>query len=150
MPTGPNGWRGWQGAAIDFAVTVSMRDTEALFYALRGNHKASPYHPPREEWQEHTNNKPLRIAYLSASPVGTPVSVEAELALKQTITELSKLGLELTEVTWPFDGREMIESYYVMNGAETSAMFSSMQQSMFRKLTANDMELLSWGLYQVW
>lgn len=148
MPTGPNGWRGWQGAAIDFAVTVSMRDTEGLFYALRGNHKASPYHPPREEWQEHTSNRNFRIAYLSASPVGTPVSVEAELALKQTITELSKLGHELTEVTWPFDGREMIESYYVMNGAETSAMFSGMQQGMSHKLTANDMELLSWGLYQ--
>ena len=27
MPVGPNAWRGWQGAAIDFGLTVSMRDT---------------------------------------------------------------------------------------------------------------------------
>ena len=28
MPLGPNGWRSWQGAAINFALTVSMRDTK--------------------------------------------------------------------------------------------------------------------------
>lgn len=147
MPTGPNGWRGWQGAAVDFAITVSMRDTEALFYALRGNHPASPYHPPRAEWQEHRINRPLKIAYLSASPAGTPVSLEAELAIKHTIDELSQLGHELTEVAWPFDGRELIESYYVMNGAETSAMFAGLQQGLQRKITIDDMELISWGLY---
>lgn len=147
MPTGPNGWRGWQGAAVDFAITVSMRDTEALFYALRGNHPVSPYHPPREEWQEHKINRPLKIAYLSASPAGTPVSLEAELAIKHTINELSQLGHELTEVAWPFDGRELIESYYVMNGAETSAMFAGFQQGLQRKITRDDMELTTWGLY---
>ncbi|WP_262370019.1 amidase family protein, partial [Enterococcus faecium] len=35
MPVGPYAWRGWQGAAIDFGLTVSMRDTEALFYGMR-------------------------------------------------------------------------------------------------------------------
>lgn len=148
MPTGPNGYRGWQGAAVDFAVTVSMRDTETLFYALRGNEKASPYHPPRDEWQEHKIDRPLRIAFVSASPAGTSVSIEAELALKHTMTELGKLGHELTEVAWPFDGRELIKSYYLMNGAETSAMFDGIQKSLSRKLTMNDMELSSWGLYK--
>src|SRR5699024_11736196 len=32
MPLGPDGFRGWQGASIAFALTVSMRDTQALFY----------------------------------------------------------------------------------------------------------------------
>lgn len=148
MPTGPNGYRGWQGAAIDFAVTVSMRDTETLFYAMRGNDKASPYHPPRDEWQVHEKDRPLKIAYLTASPVDTPVSAEAELALAQTATELEKLGHELTEVTWPFNGREVMESYYVMMGAETSGMFDGLQQTLARQLTMNDMELLTWGLYK--
>jgi amidase len=80
--------------------------------------------------------------------VGTPVSVEAELAIKHTISVLSRLGHELTEVAWPFDGRALIESYYVMNGAETSAMFADLQQGLQRKLTIDDMELISWGLYR--
>ncbi len=148
MPTGPNGYRGWQGAAIDFAVTVSMRDTETLFYAMRGNDKASPYHPPQAEWQKHSVNRPLRIAFSSVSPFGTPVSEEAQRALKQTVTVLNNLGHELTEVAWPFDGREVIKSYFLMMGAETSGMFDGIQQSMQRKLTMDDMELLSWGLYK--
>lgn len=147
MPTGPSGYRGWQGAAIDFAVTVSMRDTETLFYAMRGNDKASPYHPPRDEWQPHERSKPLKIAYLTASPINTPVSAEAELALAKTVAALEKLGHEMTEVSWPFDGIEVIKNYYVMLGAETAGMFEGIQQSLPRKLTMDDMELLTWGLY---
>ena len=41
MPVGPEGWRGWQGASIDFALTISMRDTKALFYGLRGSHSGA-------------------------------------------------------------------------------------------------------------
>src|SRR5699024_1557676 len=42
MPLGPDGFRGWQGASIAFALTVSMRDTQALFYAMRGTETAAP------------------------------------------------------------------------------------------------------------
>lgn len=53
MPVGPEGWRGWQGASIDFALTISMRDTKALFYGLRGSHSGAPTKRP---WQngKHT------------------------------------------------------------------------------------------------
>lgn len=53
MPVGPNSWRGWQGAAIDFALTVSMRDTEKLFYTMRSIESAAPYQAPLKEWR-HT------------------------------------------------------------------------------------------------
>lgn len=148
MPTGPNGWRGWQGAAIDFALTVSMRDTASLFYALRGNEKASPYHPPREEWQEHTTNRPLKIAYLTASPTGSAISKDAEEAVTAMVDQLNEMGHELTEVSWPVDGTELIKSYYVMNRAETAAMFAGIQQPMKRLLMVDDMELMTWGLYK--
>ncbi|MHC5216342.1 amidase [Enterococcus sp. LJL128] len=148
MPTGPNGWRGWQGAAIDFALTVSMRDTEKLFYGMRGIEKAAPYQPPLAEWQSHTIDRPLKIAYIAESPVGTEVSKDAQQALKQMVNELNQLGHDLTEVVYPVDGVSLIESYYLMNGAETSAMFDGMQQKLQRKLTADDVELITWGLYQ--
>ena len=60
MPVGPEGWRGWQGASIDFALTISMRDTKALFYGLRGSHSGAPTKRP---WQngKHTLKQRLKL-----------------------------------------------------------------------------------------
>lgn len=148
MPSGPGGWRGWQGASIDFALTVSIRDTEKLFYALRGNDKAAPYHPPKDEWQQHSVPQSLKIAYLTNSPIGTEVSGEAVTAVKNSLKHLTELGHEVTEIAWPVDGQQLIQSYYAMNAAETSAMFAGIQQQLGRPLTIDDMELLTWGIYQ--
>ena len=59
MPVGPEGWRGWQGASIDFALTISMRDTKALFYGLRGSTVA----PTKRPWQngKHTLKQRLKL-----------------------------------------------------------------------------------------
>ena len=63
MPVGPSGWRGWQGAAIDFALTVSMRDTEKLFYGMRGIDSAAPYQAPEKAWrhEQASQKKKLKI-----------------------------------------------------------------------------------------
>jgi amidase len=150
MPVGPNGWRGWQGASIDFVLTVSMRDTETLFYHLRGTEKAAPYQAPKAEWshQAATEKKSLKIAFLTESPVGTPVSPEAVKAVHNAIDFLEKQGHQVTEVSYPVNGRQLIDSYYLMNGAETAAMFEGIQESLQRPLSKADMELMTWGIYQ--
>lgn len=148
MPNGPGGWRAWSGAATDFALTISMRDTEKLFYTLRGNVSAAPYHPPVEAWQSHTINQPLKIAYMIDSPIHSAVSDDAKLALKKSITDLEQMGHELTEIAFPLDGISLIESYYLMNGVETSALFDDIQKKMQRNITIDDVELITWGIYQ--
>lgn len=148
MPTGPDNYRGWQGAAIDFALTVSMRDTEKLFYAMRGSDKAAPYHAPEEEWKKKDVGLPFRIAYFSESPVHSKVSDEAKKTLLKTVEKLEELGHQVTEISYPLDGIQLIKSYYLMNGAETSAMFDRIKRPMKRELTRDDMELITWGLYQ--
>lgn len=150
MPVGPNGWRGWQGASINFALTVSMRDTETLFYHLRGTEKAAPYQAPKAEWshQEAAEKQVLKIAFFTESPVGTPVSVEAIKATHNAATFLEQQGHEVTEISYPINGRQLIDSYYLMNGAETAAMFEGIQEAIQRTLTKKDMELMTWGIYQ--
>ncbi|OJG66127.1 glutamyl-tRNA(Gln) amidotransferase, A subunit [Enterococcus moraviensis] len=150
MPVGPDGWRGWQGASIDFALTVSMRDTEVLFYHLRGTEKAAPYQAPKAEWEHQTAaRKPvLKIAFLTESPVGKPVSAEAIKATHNAATFLEQQGHEVTEIPYPVNSRQLIDSYYLMNGAETAAMFEGIQEAIRRPLTKNDMELMTWGIYQ--
>lgn len=149
MPVGPNGWRGWQGASISFALTVSMRDTKTLFYAMRGTENAAPYQAPKSEWNHREpSNKKLRIAYSTTSPVGSMVSKDAIHAVEEAIIFLSSQGHEVVEIDYPVNGEQLIRSYYQMNGAETAAMFDQISTNFQRDLTINDMELMTWALYQ--
>lgn len=145
MPTGPNGWRGWQGASINFALTVSMRDTEQLFKGLSGNHKASPYQAPA---YEKGRQGPLRIAYCVASPVKGLVSEEAHQAFEKAASFLARAGHELVEVAYPVDGEQLINSYYAMNGAETVAMMADIEGAIGRAVTKDDVEPMTWAIYQ--
>lgn len=150
MPVGPSEWRGWQGAAIDFALTVSMRDTEKLFYGMRSIHSAAPYQAPERAWQhfQAAHGKKLRIAVIIDSPIDSPVSDEAIKAVEQARDFLSEKGHQVEMISYPVNGNEIITSYYLMNGAETAAMFSEIEKGMKRPVEKNDMELMTWGIYQ--
>ncbi|KAF1302843.1 amidase [Enterococcus sp. CU12B] len=149
MPVGPSGWRGWQGASISFALTVSMRDTQTLFYAMRGTEAAAPYQAPQAEWgHQQASNKKLKIAFCSTSPVGSNVSQEAEQAVADAIQFLIAQGHEVVEVPYPVNGASLIRNYYQMNGAETASMFDEISTLLQREVTKEDMELMTWGIYQ--
>jgi amidase len=150
MPVGPQEWRSWQGASINFALTLSMRDTESLFYGLRTSQPAAPYQAPRIEWKHHgpSQNRTLRVAYTTDSPVGSPVSQTAASAVKKAVVFLGDQGHQVTEVPYPVDGQRMMTSYYRMNGGETAAMFAEIEALLKRPVEQKDMELMTWGLYQ--
>lgn len=151
MPTGPNGWRGWQGASINFALTISMRDTARLFDSLHGNHLAAPYQGPhysKRMTQELRVPKAMKIAWCQSSPIGSAVSLEAQLALAESLKFLEKAGHELVEIRYPIDGIALMDSYYQMNGAETAAMMNEIEASLGRQLVYEDMEPMTWTLYQ--
>ena len=139
MPVGPEGWRGWQGASIDFALTISMRDTKALFYGLRGSHSGAPTKRP---WQngKHTLKTTAKIALCTASPIGSLISPEATQAAKQAADFLAAAGHEIIEIPYPVDGAALIRSYYQMNGAETTAMMNSIQQGLRRPIRKEEIE----------
>lgn len=150
MPVGPSGWRGWQGAAIDFALTVSMRDTEKLFYGMRGIDSAAPYQAPERAWQhmQAAQQKKLKVAVIIDSPISSSVSPEAASAVEKARDFLLEQGHHVEMISYPLNGRELISSYYLMNGAETAAMFAGIEQGMGRPVEKNDMELMTWGIYQ--
>lgn len=150
MPVGPNSWRGWQGAAIDFALTVSMRDTEKLFYGMRGIDASAPYQAPQSEWTHHTaaGKKKLKIALIVDSPVHSPVSPDTIREVEKAADFLLSQGHTIERLPYPVDGQKLIQSYYLMNGVETAAMFEGIQQQLKRSLTKSDMEIMTWGIYQ--
>lgn len=149
MPTGPNGWRSWQGASINFALTQSMRDTETLFYAMKGVSKASPFQAPFYSEKPHSmKNKKFKIAWTQESPISSMVSSEAKNALKKTLSFLEAQGHELEEVTYPLDGRRLMTSYYLMNGAETDNMIKEIENGTGGFISQVDVEPMSWAIYQ--
>ncbi|GEQ48188.1 amidase [Tetragenococcus koreensis] len=150
MPVGPAGFRAWQGAAIAFALTISMRDTQTLFYALRGTETAAPYQAPKVEWNHTTSahKKRLKIGFFTTSPVGSEVSTEAKTAVQKAVTFLNAQGHNIEEISLSIDGKQLMRTYYHMNGAETAAMMEELAHSLGRLIQKDEMELMSWGLYQ--
>lgn len=92
--------------------------------------------------------KKLKIAVVIDSPIDTKVSPEAVGAVEKAHDFLLKQGHELQVINYPVNGNKLITSYYLMNGAETAAMFAGIEQGLGRPVEKNDMELMTWAIYQ--
>ncbi|MGX7418198.1 amidase [Carnobacterium gallinarum] len=151
-PVGPGSGRNWQGAAIDFALTTSMRDTAAMLDVLQVIEPAAAFQVPlfKTGYLNTLNQKiekPFRIAYSLESPVGTPVSQEAKDAVLAAVHFLEEQHFNVIEQQNPINGLDLMKSYYVMNAGETAAMFANTEKNLQRSLTKQDMELMTWALF---
>ncbi|SDK20404.1 amidase [Sediminibacillus albus] len=152
-PVGPGTGRQWQGASIDFALTRSVRDSAALLDLLQTFQPEAAFHIPLHSgsYIEELTKSALpkyRVAFTTESPVGTPVSKDAETAVHRVVRWLEEQGHEVEEKAAPIDGVRLMENYYIMNSGEISAVMSLMEKRLNRSVTADDMEIVSWVLYQ--
>lgn len=144
MPVGPDNYRGWQGASINFFLTTTVGDTAMLWEAMKTQQIEAPFN-----YLEHSKiPRKLKIAYSLASPVGLPISDDAQKALEKTVSLLKKLGHQLVLHDAPVDGIQLMKTYYQVNGVETAAMIYEIESGLNRKVTQNDIELTSWVMYQ--
>ena len=145
MPAGPNGYRGWQGASVNFFITQDVADAAFLFEHMQSNTIQAPFNYVKFK---DNNKKNLRIAVSDVSPVGTVVSQDAKDALNEAVKTLKDMGHTVEYVTPQYDGMRLMETYYMVNGVETAAMMKSIEASLNRKVRIDDMQLTSWCLYQ--
>jgi amidase len=150
-PVGPGVGRQWHGAAIDFALTRSVRDSAALLDVLQTIQPEAAFQTPlfergylKEVYQQP--NRKYRIAYTTVSPVGTPVSEEAKLAVYKTVKWLEEQGHIVEEKENHVDGLRLMENYYIMNCGEMAGMVDSIEKLMGRAITVHDMEIVAWVL----
>jgi amidase len=117
---------------------------------MRGIDSAAPYQAPEKAWrhEQASQKKKLKIAVIIDSPIHSNVSPEAASAVEKAHNFLLKQGHQIEMISYPIDGKELIASYYMMNGAETAAMFTGIEQGLRRPVERNDMELMTWGIYQ--
>ncbi|WP_053217866.1 amidase [Virgibacillus senegalensis] len=152
-PVGPGNGRQWQGASIDFALTRSVRDGAALLDLLQTFQQEAAFHIPlydgnyQKDMQLPIRNR-YRIAYTTASPVGTPVSKDAETAVHKVVRWLEEQGHVVEETEPSIDGVRLMENYYIMNSGEISAMMTGLEKAFGREMTFEDMEIVSWVLYR--
>ncbi len=150
IPVGPQSFRGWQGASVSFALTKTVRDTKRLLYHLQTCQMESPFILPKLSCSVlKTQTSPLRIAVQQEPPVGQSVSLDAQKALQKTMDLLTNLGHDLVVLDkQPLDGMAAMRSYYLMNSVETAAMFDKIEKQLGRPVTCQDMELMTWAIYQ--
>lgn len=148
VPTGPGEWRGWQGASINFALTKTMADTAALLRGLATTQLAAPFIAPPLRLDLVGDTRPLKIAYTTTSPVGTPVSDTAVKAVETAADALRAAGHQVVAAAPDVDGTALMKAYYMMNGGETAAMFQAFAAQTGKQATAADMELITWVIYQ--
>ena len=91
----------------------------------------------------------MKIAFSTVSPIGGKVSESAITATKKAARVLESLGHHVHEISnQPLNGIEAMQSYYIMNSVETAAMFDSIEAGLGRKMTFEDMELMTWAISQ--
>ncbi|TFE03379.1 amidase [Jeotgalibacillus sp. R-1-5s-1] len=151
VPVGPGTGRQWQGAAIDFFLTKSIRDTAQLLDSMQVFQKEAAFHIPLYEagyLNTRNVNRKYRVAFSTDSPVGTPVSEEARIAVYKAVKLLEEAGFDCKEAVPAIDGKQLIEQYYLMNSGEMASLIHNLEQALGRILTHEDMEIESWALSQ--
>ncbi|MDO3410073.1 amidase [Saccharibacillus sp. CPCC 101409] len=148
-PVGPGVGRQWQGASIDFALSRTVRDSAALLDLLQILQPEAAFQTPlypgvyaRDMRTPH--ERPLRIAFTTASPVGTPVSGDAAAAVMKTVRWLEDRGHEVEEKLSPVNGVRLMENYYTMNAGEVSAMFITLEQMLGRPIRPDEVDIITW------
>ncbi|VTS12471.1 amidase family protein [Streptococcus pseudoporcinus] len=124
-----------------FALTKNMEDTKKLFqFLLKDKAKA-------QQNSQHLDPS-IPIAYTTQTPAGTPISKEAITAVKEAVAFLQEQGYQTVEVPYPVDGKAMMHYYYTIAASAAPSINFMAQQSLKPPLQKDDVEFLSWALYQ--
>jgi len=148
-PVGPGIGRQWQGASIDFALSRTVRDSAALLDLLQVLQPEAAFQTPLypgvyAEDMLAPHPRPLRIAFTTASPVGTPVGDDAVQAVLKTVKWLEQQGHHVEEKLSPVNGVRLMENYYTMNAGEVAAMFISLERMLGRAIRPDEVDIITW------
>ena len=119
--------------------------------ALQVVQQAAAFHTPllpgsSIEAMHEAFHRPLKIAFTTKSPVDTPVSEEARLAVMKIVKWLEKEGHIVEEQENDVDGIQLMKDYFLMNSGEISSVVEQLERAIGRSITADDVEIETWML----
>jgi amidase len=107
VPLGPDFGEALNGAAVEFAVTRSVRDCAALLDAVSGPGVGDKYHTasPERPFAEEVGAPPgkLRVAFTTEAWSGAPVDPECAEAVEGLAALLEELGHDVVEASPELD-----------------------------------------------
>ncbi len=145
--TGPGSYRNWGGAAIDFAITRTIRESWELLKLLQvENFDPMPFQLPaiNSNALVRINPKDLRIAYWSPSIHSPKVSDQAIQAVEELVRFLKDQGFRVTKAQPTFDREKILRGYYRMNGGELAKTMMAMEEKMGQPIQRGEIEDTSW------
>lgn len=128
-----------KGQVVHFANTKTMTDTSTLFTALRNE---------RVPLRGTKLSKDIKIAYSTVSPVETPVTQDAVNAVEQAVSFLKGQGFDVVEAKPNIDGVKLMENYYTIAASSAGVAEFVGTQILKRPITIDDVDILTWALYQ--
>jgi len=118
--------------------------------AAQGPDAGAPYVilPPERPYLQEIERDPgsLKIAFTTASPIGTPVHQECVKAVEETAKLLESLGHKVEEAEPGVDGKAVAMSYLTMCFGEVAVVIDEMKAVLGRKATPSDVEPLTWTM----
>lgn len=143
--SGPASYRSWAGAAIDFALTQSVRDTANFLMAMQSQaHDAMPFRLPALSQDElitaKQGVKDLRIAYTTDNFIDDALSQASIQAVEITAQHLKAAGFNVEKVHLLIPGDDLIRGYYVMNAVEQSKTFHQLGQARGQQIKRGEVE----------
>ena len=127
-----------KGQTVHFGLSRTVADTNALFETLLTKKDLPAGHLSQAQ----------PIAYTTESPAGTTVSAEAKEAVAEAVAFLKDQGYTLVEVKHPVDGERLMKNYYTVAAGSAGIADFMARQKLKRPLERNDVELLTWALFQ--
>ena len=115
ISAGPGYGEYWYGASSEGVISRSVRDTAVALDVVSGGEPGDPFviAKPAEAFAQAMERDlgRLRIAFTSASPIGTEVHPEAVAAVNEAAKLLRRLGHEVEEAAPDIDGAELARAF---------------------------------------
>ena len=136
----------------DGAVTRTTAESAAILDLLEGyvTGDATWATPPSEPYAKAATREPgtLRIAWTTEPPIDAPVDSEAAAATERTAALLAELGHEVEIVEPAWRNEMMVHLFSAAFGPAVSTQIIFAQMIAQKEATAEDMEPLSWHVWQ--
>jgi amidase len=145
---------GFNYLGIDGVLTRTVAETAQLLDLLAGYElgDAAWAPPPAAPFAQAAAAEPkrARIALTSLPPIpGTPVDPVCEKAARDAAELLASLGHEIVEEDPPWQSEQLLQLFTAVFAPMLASQCAFLEMVTGRQATADDMEPLSWELFQV-
>jgi Asp-tRNA(Asn)/Glu-tRNA(Gln) amidotransferase A subunit family amidase len=143
---------GWGGLSVQHAVTRSVRDSAALLDAVCQPVAGDPYwaSPSERPYLEEVGRDPgrLRIGFTTAALTWGALDTPNLRGVRETARLCERLGHDVEEVVLAGNSQMMAMAVNVLVSSNIAAMLDAEAERRGAAIRENEIERLTWGIYQ--